>query len=379
MLKPEENQIIQDYVAFIESLEEHDRQEAIEKTNDELEKIEGIQSRALVLPRQTPEIMEPPASGKPFCPHCGSSSVSRNGSVRGKARYICKDCRRSFGEGHGMVSWQSKSGQDVWDRYLEGMVCGDTLQDLADKCDISLSTAHKWRIKVFRTLLRSTEGERLRGTIQQDEWYLSASFKGNKRALSNLGVEDDGERVPDYQRYGFDGHPRKRGGGDTKRGLSKEKICIPSAVDSDGSFIGRPMGRGNVQQTFLDQFFDQRLEEDVILVTDKSKSGRAYAKAKKIAHIALDSKTESRQAGPYNLQTINSFHSILGEIAHSRRSFATKYIEEYLTWTAWQAKMQGTSVREKVKALKSLVPARGKHVLVQDVLKKEFPKELQTI
>ena len=87
------------------------------------------------------------------------------------------------------------------------MVCGDTLQDLADKCNISLSTAHKWRIKVFRTLLRYTEGERLRGTIQQDEWYLSASFKGNKRALSNLGVEDDGVRIPDYERYGFDGHP----------------------------------------------------------------------------------------------------------------------------------------------------------------------------
>ncbi len=41
--------------------------------------------------------------------------------------------------------------------------------------------------------------------------------------------------------------------------------------------------------------------------------------------------------------------------------------------------MQAASVREKVKALKSLVPSRGKHVLVQDVLKKEFPKELQTI
>lgn len=139
------------------------------------------------------------------------------------------------------------------------------------------------------------------------------------------------------------------------------------------------MGRGNVQQHFLNQFFDQRLEEDIILVTDKSKSGKAYAKAKKISHIALDSKTESRQAGPYNLQTINGFHSILAETAHSRRSFATKYAEEYLVWTAWQAKMQGKGVRDKVKALKTLVPARGKHVLVQDVLKKEFPKELQSI
>ncbi|HOE84550.1 MAG TPA: hypothetical protein PLK91_04950 [Sphaerochaeta sp.] len=47
MLKPEENQIIRDYVAFIESLGEHDRRKAIEKTNEEFEKIEGIQSRGL--------------------------------------------------------------------------------------------------------------------------------------------------------------------------------------------------------------------------------------------------------------------------------------------------------------------------------------------
>lgn len=379
MLKPEESQIIQDYVAFIESLEEQERQEAIEKTNEELEKIERIQSQALTLTYQGAKKSESSTKAKPFCPHCGSSSVSRNGTARGKTRYICKDCRKSFGEGHGTVSWQSKNGQDVWDRYLEGMVCGDTLQDLADKCNISLSTAHKWRIKVFRMILRSTEGERLKGTIQQDEWYLRASFKGNRNALANMGIEDDGARIADYRRYGFDGHPRRRGGGDTKRGLSKEKICIPSAVDSEGTFIGKPMGRGNVQQHFLNQFFDQRLEEDIILVTDKSKSGKAYAKAKKISHIALDSKTESRQAGPYNLQTINGFHSILAETAHSRRSFATKYAEEYLVWTAWQAKMQGKGVRDKVKALKTLVPARGKHVLVQDVLKKEFPKELQSI
>ena len=36
--------------------------------------------------------------------------------------------------------------------------------------------------------------------------------------------------------------------------------------------------------------------------------------------MALDSKKESR-TGDYNLQTINNFHSMLGNIAHSRKSF----------------------------------------------------------
>lgn len=133
--------------------------------------------------------------------------------------------------------------------------------------------------------------------MQEDEWYLSASFKGNKNALFNLKKREigaDDEISTDYQKYGFSGHPRSRGGQDTKRGLSKEKICIPTAIDSTGGCIGRPMGKGNVQIDFLEAFFKDHLDEDVVLVTDKSKSGKSYAKKNKISHVALDSKKELR-------------------------------------------------------------------------------------
>jgi len=68
---------------------------------------------------------------------------------------------------------------------------------------------------------------------------------------------------------------------------------------------------------------------------------------------------------------------MLSEIAHSKRSFATKYCEEYLYWISWQAKMSGDTVQEKVSALKVMAPARGKTVLIKDILKKEFPVELR--
>jgi len=378
MLKPEETQKIQEFIELIESFDEEKREEAIRETNEQLEKMEGMQSRPIRLPvsRQA-KSTQGVVDGQLFCPHCGSHDISKNGSVRGASRYVCKDCRKSFGDNYGKVTYQSTHGEQIWDRYLEGMVCNDTLQQLSDKCGISLATAHKWRLKVFRMIMQSSEAEKLRGTIQQDEWYLSASFKGNKRSLLNLGRDEGPLPVPDYQEYGFSGHPRKRGGQDKLRGLSKEKVCIPTAVDSQGNYIGRPMGRGNVKQSFLEEFFEQRLEENIVLVTDKSKSGKAYAKSKKISHVALDSKQQSRNAGPYNLQMINNFHSLLGEIAHSRKSFATKYCEEYLFWTAWQARMQGKTLAEKVKALKSMVSSRGKRVLVKDVLKKEFPVQLR--
>jgi len=383
MLKPEETQIIEDYIKMIEGLDDETRQEVIQETNEKLEKVEGVQSAPLHMPVSRKNHAQKRESNETdvFCPHCGSHEVSGNGSVRGVARLVCKGCKKSFGVNYGKITYQSNASEATWEKYLEGMVCSDTLEQLSQKCGISLATAHNWRLKVFRTIMQANEAVSLKGIVEEDEWYLSASFKGNRKALQNLKArpaQPERESIPDYQAYGFEGHPRLRGGQDTKRGLSKEKVCIPTAIDSTGICIGRPMGRGNVQPSFLEDFFKDRLDEDIVLVTDKSKSGTSYAKKNRISHVALDGKTESRLAGAYNLQTINNFHSLLGEMAHSRRSFATKYCEEYLIWISWQAKMSGQTVQEKVAALKSMVPARGKTVLVKDIAKKEFPVELRT-
>ena len=39
--------------------------------------------------------------GSAPCPHCGCTSVRKNGSTRGKARWHCPDCGKSFGATHG--------------------------------------------------------------------------------------------------------------------------------------------------------------------------------------------------------------------------------------------------------------------------------------
>jgi transposase-like protein len=39
--------------------------------------------------------------GSEPCPHCGGTSVRRNGKNRGRQRWWCRDCGRSFGETFG--------------------------------------------------------------------------------------------------------------------------------------------------------------------------------------------------------------------------------------------------------------------------------------
>jgi transposase-like protein len=314
-----------------------------------------------------------------ICPKCGSSHVGKNGSAYGKSRFRCKDCGAFFGTTSGKLAEGSSSSGAAWDAFVEGMLCDDSLPVLSEKCGISLSTAHSWRMKLFSQVANSVEGRILKGVIQEDEFYLPSSFKGNWKGAANLGIEKDyTDVVPDYRKYGFRDHPHERGSQDRRRGLSKDKVCIATAIDDERSVIGKPVGRGNVSSDGLVYAFTSRLDQQAILVTDKSKGGVKYAQSTGIAHFALDSKTESRK-GQYNLQLVNSLHSIIAEISHSRACFATKNAELYITWEAWKLLNRTRSLAEKKDILKTLVVPGKRAATMQEIRSWELPEVLRSI
>jgi predicted RNA-binding Zn-ribbon protein involved in translation (DUF1610 family) len=310
------------------------------------------------------------------CPKCGSEHVGKNGSAHGKSRFLCKDCGAFFGPTSGKLTAGTYSPPQSWDVFLEGMLCDDSLPMLSEKCNISLSTAHSWRMKLFSQVSNSVEGRILKGVIQEDEFYLPSSFKGNWKGAANLGIEKDySDVVPDYRKYGFRNHPHERGSQDRKRGLSRDKVCIATAIDDGRNVIGKPIGRGNVSSEGLEHAFSSRLDQQSILVTDKSKGGIKYAESTGLAHFALDSRKESRK-GPYNLQLVNALHSIISEKSHSRACFATKNAELYITWEAWKLLNRTKSLAEKKDILKSLVVPGKKTVTMQQIRRWELPPVL---
>lgn len=166
----------------------------------------------------------------------------RNGSAYGKSRFRCKGCNSYFGLTSKLTEGSRASAQK-WDTFIEGMLYGDSLPMLSEKCNIELSTAHSWRMKLFSQVCNSTEGRILKGIIQEDEFYLSASFKGNWKGPLNLGIEKDYNTIlPDYHKYGFREHPHKRGSQNRIRRLNRNKICIATAIDEGRNMIGKPVG-----------------------------------------------------------------------------------------------------------------------------------------
>lgn len=106
-----------------------------------------------------------------------------------------------------------------------------------------------------------------------------------------------------------------------------------------------------------------------------SKGGIKYARGSGLAHVALDSKTESRK-GHYYLQLVSALHSIIAEISRSRSSFATKNAEAYITWEAWKLLNRAKSLEEKKEILKSLVTPGKRALTVQEIRSVELPEIL---
>ena len=94
------------------------------------------------------------------------------------------------------------------------------LRECARRCGISLDTSFKWRHRLLDGLQKIHNSVKLTGVVEADEVYFSISYKGSRKfSAQHAGRE-----------------PKKRGMRSTKRGLSDEKVCVPTAVNLEVSF-----------------------------------------------------------------------------------------------------------------------------------------------
>ncbi len=292
------------------------------------------------------------ASQLSACPRCGSSHVRKNGKVRNKQRYSCCDCNRTFGKTTGTVRFMSKHTKETWELYLESFAMKLTLREAAQRCGIALSTAFFWRHKILDALSLDIHSHVLEGIVQSDETYVPDNYKGNCQATKNLGSVDM-QRKPAYEMYRVSGHRHSRGKVTRTRGLSKQKICVPCAIDEQGRTVSRAAGKGMVQLTYLDYALCEHLAEKSILVTDKSQASSRFCEVHEVPLIQLKAGSESQQDKPYNLQKINNLHSRLKSLLRPFKGVATKYLDNYLAWNGFDMNHIGVnrlSIKDKLAA-----------------------------
>lgn len=250
------------------------------------------------------------------CPHCGKSHIVRNGHrADGTQRYKCKDCNKTFVVASNSIVSGTHKDLDVWQKYIECMMNGTSIRKAATICGINRNTAFIWRHKILDALQNMANEVELDGIVEADETFFPISYKGNHSKSSKFTM------------------PRlahKRGHATHLREISKEKVCVPCAVNRNGLSIAKVANLGRVSTKNLHSVYDGRIKEDATICTDKMNSYKRFASKNNIDLVQL--KSGKSKQGIYNIQHINSYHSELKRFLYAFKGVSTKYLNNYLIW-----------------------------------------------
>ena len=152
---------------------------------------------------------------KPVCPKCSSTSFHEDGfTPAGYKRYRCDDCNNSYTLLSDSIFNSAKISFHKLMGYISLMSFNVPLEMCCEILDISANTAELWRKKIFETVNGYQDHLKLYGTIWIDETYME-----------------------DYSILHDQFSSRKRG-------LSRDLICIVTAIDSYKNMVAIISGHG---------------------------------------------------------------------------------------------------------------------------------------
>lgn len=257
------------------------------------------------------EITKSPNTTK--CPHCGSTKIRKFGSRKGVQRYQCMnaECKKHFNVKTNTTFAWSKYDLNKWVDYIECMAMRMSLRAIAEKLSINLRTAFTWRHKILNALMTIDDDNSLDGIVQADETYFKESQKGGR----NIPRKSRKTGSTKYQ-------------DDTKRGLSKNQICVLTAMDSKVIY-GSPKGYGKLQGEWLGDL-KEIVDVKSILITDGDKNYNSInCKEHKVIKYA------QQQTKKYNLGKVSQLHQDLKSTINGRfKGVATKYLQHYVKYVS---------------------------------------------
>ena len=258
------------------------------------------------------EIEEQRFSKGIYCPHCGCvENIQKFGKSNFKQRYRCKDCGKTFSATSESVLSGTHKSLSIWEKYIECMLDGLSIRKSAEECGISLQTSFVWRHKILDALSKKVEKETsLKGVIEADETFFRVSYKGRKKNMPR----------PSYH----------RGTKASKRGLSRQQVCVPCAIDRSNSVLSKICNLGKISTRELTAFYEGKVEVGAIFCTDSERSYKGFTSSKEYKLVQIESGKHKK--GIYHINHINACHNNLKQFIYRFRGVATKYLNNYLVW-----------------------------------------------
>ncbi|ANE35595.1 IS1595 family transposase (InsA domain) [Campylobacter iguaniorum] len=247
------------------------------------------------------------------CPHCKSTHFVKNGKVQGRQRFICMDCYKTFAQTNNTILYCVKKDLSVWEKYIHCMIEKYSLRKTAQICGISLPTAFAWRHKILDALQEIQENVKLDGIIETDETFMPISYKGH------------------HKDFNFPRSAKHRGTTNTNRGLSKELVCIPCAVNLNGKSVAKIANLGKPNVKALNSVIFGKVEKESVFVTNSLRSYLKLSNEMNLNHIRIPRNKHSN--GSFNIQVVNNYHSRLKSmLVYNFKGVSTKYLNNYLVY-----------------------------------------------
>lgn len=335
------------------------------------------------------------------CPHCGSVKVVKYGKSKGKQRYQCKGCDRTFGDTNGTVAFRSKLSVSQWIEFIKLTLQGESCRTIAKELKINKQTVLHNRHRLCSVLLQFVSNQDdFKSLAESDEYYYPLSFKDIKDPMFFLGtlgrmpythrsIKDKEEYV---EKQGFDteflhslhknaklvrnellnyGHEKDLKSQEKfsnainrmetekiiqvlntlhnqqkkKRGISNQQVCCLSCVDTNNNHFLQSVCVGRIQPTHIEQTLVPHFTEDTVLVTDSHRAYKTVATKYKIPLKQIPSGKHT--SGGYHLGHINGYHHNISDFMYLYHGVSSKFLDYYLALFYWVEKNKDKTYLEQ--------------------------------
>lgn len=257
------------------------------------------------------------------CPHCGATDIYGHGLYRGRRRYKCKSCRKTFNDLTGTAVDGIKK-LEQFQEYLLLVVESVTIRKAAKKIGVNVKTIFDWRHKLLSSM-EALNGTGFTGIVECDDKQLDINGKG-QRDLDRKAYKRPSDR-------------------DAKRGVSNDKVSIMVATDRNGGPTMRVAKIGRIDAESVQGTIGAMIGPENVLCSDSHPSIIKWARDNGLEHHTFVASRQHVKDRCYHVQHVNSLDNLYERWAKKFYGVSTKYLRGYLNWFVFLQKVKRSNLQ----------------------------------
>ena len=235
------------------------------------------------------------------CPHCGSTEFKKDGINHHKQRYRCKTCNKTFTKLTNTFLTKTKKSDSKWKEFVINLTNDATLLASKEYVSINKNTAYLWRMKIDKCLDHYVNKTILKDTVWFDEIFFN-------RAKEGFVYTEKGSLL---------------------RGISKNKVSVIVAIDSNNNCYAKVIGMGKPTSKDIYNALINHIKPGSLIIHDDFHGHQELINSLDSNQIIIKSTDKVNQKF---MQEINNFCSLIKRVFTIHLGIKNNHIQDYLNW-----------------------------------------------